>query len=308
MRPPNPPDPARNRELSPRARTKRRRLSALAITGAVLAVSVVAHADDVVYLKDGGRIRGTVMEEQPDRGVTIRLADGSVRSVPTDEVKIVDYGEALTHPQEATPVPPTTPMPPPEEPRAPLTSAPVKLESNNPTITLDEVLSESAYSGGHDTGYGYVSVAMYGSTWRTRCTVPCGERLALNATYRIGGSGVHTSSSFVLPRGEGPMTLHVRAGSDAGNRWGKTLTIVGLLSAIPGATLLAVGIVETETKSDRSLGQTATQIGAATLIAGGVLLIPGIILWAANGTSVTLQDGHRLAKSGPRFTPSGLVF
>jgi hypothetical protein len=286
----------------------RRRLLALSITGAVLAFSVAAHADDVVYLKDGGRIRGTVMEERPDRGVTIRLADGSVRSVPTDEVKIVDYGEALTHPQALTPLPSPTPVPPQEAPRGPLTSAPVKLESNNPTITLDEVLSESAYNGEHDTPYGYMSVAMYGSTWRTRCTVPCGERLPLNVTYRIGGSGVHTSSSFVLPRGDGPMTLHVQAGSDAGNRWGKTLTVVGLLSAIPGAILLPVGIVETETKSDRSLGQTATQIGAATLIAGGVLLIPGVILWATNGTSVTTQDGRRLAKSGPKFTPSGLVF
>ncbi len=46
---------------------------------------------DTVFLKKGGRLRGTVMEEDPRAGVTIQLADGTTRKLKRAEVESVQY-------------------------------------------------------------------------------------------------------------------------------------------------------------------------------------------------------------------------
>jgi hypothetical protein len=121
--------------------------------------------------------------------------------------------------------------------------------------------------------------------------------------------GRRPTTAFGVPRGEKTQSLlETGALFDLFGLVSTTAESPFHLNVVPGAAFLAVGIVETETKSDPTVARPATQIGAGMLVAGGVLLIPGIVLWAANGTSVTTQDGRRLAKSGPRFTPSGLVF
>jgi hypothetical protein len=63
-----------------------------------------ALADDVrdtIMLANGGRIRGTVMEEDPKAGVLIRLPDGTTKRIPDREVNEVVYGGAT--PQRAAP-------------------------------------------------------------------------------------------------------------------------------------------------------------------------------------------------------------
>ena len=56
---------------------------------------------DVVRLKDGGRVQGTVMEEDPASGATIQLADGTLRKVTRPEIASISYetsAPALTMP------------------------------------------------------------------------------------------------------------------------------------------------------------------------------------------------------------------
>lgn len=82
----------------------------------VLAVPAIAHAgdsDDTVFLKNGGRVRGTVLVEDPGKGVTIKLADGTTRTVPAADVKNVQYG-----------APPSAPAPAPASAGAPVAVAP----------------------------------------------------------------------------------------------------------------------------------------------------------------------------------------
>jgi hypothetical protein len=84
---------------------------------------------DTVFLTDGGRVRGQVMEEHPKTGVRVRLADGTVRDIPAAEVDHVEYGGSASAPPVAPPpvgpapkpeVPPATPRPSAEPmPRAP---------------------------------------------------------------------------------------------------------------------------------------------------------------------------------------------
>jgi hypothetical protein len=51
--------------------------------------------DDTVYLRNGGRVRGVVLEESPSVGVRIRLPDGTTRSLEAAEVHHVAYGSAV---------------------------------------------------------------------------------------------------------------------------------------------------------------------------------------------------------------------
>jgi hypothetical protein len=51
--------------------------------------------DDTVYLRDGGRVRGVVLEQDRALGLRIRLPDGTTRSFEAAEVDHVAYGGAV---------------------------------------------------------------------------------------------------------------------------------------------------------------------------------------------------------------------
>jgi hypothetical protein len=57
------------------------------------ASSPPSEGPDTVYLANGGRMRGLVMEEDPKRGVTIKLIDETVRKLAPGEVKSVEYAK-----------------------------------------------------------------------------------------------------------------------------------------------------------------------------------------------------------------------
>lgn len=55
------------------------------------AQSARAEDPDTVMLASGGLVRGMVVEEDPLKGVSVRLADGTVRKIPPNELKRVIY-------------------------------------------------------------------------------------------------------------------------------------------------------------------------------------------------------------------------
>jgi hypothetical protein len=88
--------------------------------------------DDLVLLTNGGRLRGVVVEEDPQLGVRIKLVDGTLRTVKPADVSEVRYHGAASPaapvavaapPPAAGPVPaPAVPVPGPAP--APLAAAP----------------------------------------------------------------------------------------------------------------------------------------------------------------------------------------
>jgi len=86
----------------------------LAVASLMLAVTAHAADDDIVLLKNGGRLRGSVVEEDPQKGVRIKLADGTLRAVAASDVKEVQYGGK----------PATVVAPPPAVVAPPLLAAP----------------------------------------------------------------------------------------------------------------------------------------------------------------------------------------
>ena len=72
---------------------------------------------DIVLLKNGGRLRGTVVEENPSTGVRIKLPTGTIKTVAAKEVDKVEYGggRATGAPSGTPPSPSTTPPAPPAD-------------------------------------------------------------------------------------------------------------------------------------------------------------------------------------------------
>jgi hypothetical protein len=71
-------------------------------------------ATDTVFTADGGRVRGTVVEEGP-KGVTIQLADGTTRTYEAGQFTRIEYADGTV----------STPRPPPPPPQAaPAAAAP----------------------------------------------------------------------------------------------------------------------------------------------------------------------------------------
>jgi hypothetical protein len=90
--------------------------ASLFVTSCLLAMPLSARAgdtDDVVYLRNGGRLRGIVVEDHPLKGSTIKLANGSVRRLKVSEIREIRYYDALAAKKAACP----PALPPPVAPR-----------------------------------------------------------------------------------------------------------------------------------------------------------------------------------------------
>src|SRR5262245_1185793 len=86
----------------------------LLVTASLVSVAPSAHADDIVFLKNGGRVRGTVLESDPSAGTRIKLLDGSIKSLKPGEVDHVDVNNnAATPPSQTAPRAPSAVTPPP---------------------------------------------------------------------------------------------------------------------------------------------------------------------------------------------------
>jgi hypothetical protein len=102
----------------------------LGVCLSALTAASEARADDAldtVMLTNGGRLRGTVMKEDPQKGTSIKLVDGTVRRLLPGDVKQVRYGGgapvsplpvaavAAPSPPATEPVPPTVLVPVPAQ-------------------------------------------------------------------------------------------------------------------------------------------------------------------------------------------------
>jgi hypothetical protein len=79
---------------------------------AVLCAALLAAAssNDTVVTRDGGRVVGTVIEENPTTGVTIQTPDGQVRQYTRDQVDRIEFADGTVSRMEPAP---RAPVPPP---------------------------------------------------------------------------------------------------------------------------------------------------------------------------------------------------
>jgi hypothetical protein len=102
---------------------------------AIAALLAAAAADlDTVFLKNGGRLRGTVLEEDPARGVSIQIPGGDLRKLAPDEVVRVEYGDGAVRTPGAQPAPAPQPQWQPLPPAAQPGPEPVRTAEPLPPI------------------------------------------------------------------------------------------------------------------------------------------------------------------------------
>jgi hypothetical protein len=135
----------------------------LALALALLASPArAANPVDTVFLVDGGRLRGSVSEYDPQKGVTIKLIDGTIRKVERAQVARVEYGGATALPPPPPPPPPAAAAPAAEAPvveKAPTAAEETPTVPATPkrgtTFSLALVLGTSFKHNGMDYGVGY---------------------------------------------------------------------------------------------------------------------------------------------------------
>ena len=203
-------------------------VASLSATTAVLA-AYAATPPDIVRTKDGGMMRGTIIESIPNERVDIMLSNGESRTIPMTDV--VYAGTASADPGAA---PPVTARPPPARKTAsrPATIR-LELKTDQAGLTFHRKLgtSQGYASGGFGGGTEVVTTHL-----EQVCSAPCAVELP-RGSYEFGlsleGSRVlETGTEFEL---NGDTRLHGRVESRTGIRVAGWLTIAA--SIVVGAVV-----------------------------------------------------------------------
>ena len=225
----------------------------------------VAPGGDTVVLKNGGMIRGTLIEILPNDHATVQLPNGTSAIVQWSEIHHIE--------RAAAPAPAPVPTGP-----APLPSSAPPPKITGPTILvhIDSTRRVSLMRRAPENG-----------EWITACESPCDMQLPLNNEYRIAGSGVTQSSEFDLDGQPGQrVVIKANVGTTAGLTGGLIITGVGLLVAIVGLYVIAgaaaVNSVSCVNGKDTSTGASCSTSGGGVAV-GVVLVLGGVAAMGIGG-------------------------
>ncbi len=244
--------------------------------------ATAAPAGDVIHLKNGGQLRGTIVDVIPGSHARIQLATGEVATIPWADIARV---ESASRPSTA-PAPAPTPTPAAPEPQklvhidAPRQVA-LERQTANPKV------------------------------WIEVCQSPCDKRVPASGNYRIGGSGVRASRTFVLDAGtEDRVFIEVDPGSKGWFVGGIVITSLGGATMLIGLMLAAIGSAASSSFSthDNSL----TTAGLTTAAVGALVAVGGLVALTSNSSSTatrtsvpsTAAGGNDVSKRAPTWTSS----
>ena len=189
-------------------------------------------AEDMVNLKNGGIIRGKILELIPDESVTIEsAATGERRTYPWSDVAGVERGSQADAPPQAE-------APPPERPRARGSRIHIETTRDAP-VQLFEVTGETIATG-YVSGGG--TVAMRGITYRSVCRAPCDQPVdgSNGQPFFFGGDGVTGSRRFTLTYYSGDVLATVKPGRPGLRVGGLLAMSFGLVGIATGAVLFPI--------------------------------------------------------------------
>jgi hypothetical protein len=232
---------------------------------------------DAVFLKDGGMVRGTLIEMLPNDHVTVQL--------PPGQSSVIEWGR-IDHIERATlqvaPTGPAPSVPGPRGPRHRVAAGPtafVHLDADQ-AIVLESLSDQGGWPH-----------------WSAVCTAPCDAELPLRHEYRLAGGDMRPTRPFGLAANPGQhVVLHVSPASKGAFTAGVVLTSVGGAAIAVGLVVLLFGALgaceQTDVFGDCLQSQANTGVetaGAIVSLAGVGLLIGGIILTVTNARSHETQ-------------------
>ena len=236
---------------------------ALALVLAAMGAPRTALADegtDTVYLKSGGVVRGAVMEYDPGGEARVRLADGTVRTIPAGLIARVAMAA-----DRPAPVAPAA-APAPAGPTAP----------TGPTAQLHvEGSREVEIVGRPNDGY----------EWAPICQAPCDREVHLDWEYLARGTAIRPSAPFQLHGSDGQRVAV--AVDPASTTW----FVLGVIGAIGGSSITLVGLsvmgigalAQSAGNDGTTTSRSTADAGGSILLAGGVITGVGVFLLVGGG-------------------------
>ena len=227
-------------------------------------------ADDTVYLKDGGVVRGALVDAVPGRPVQIQLVTGEIWSIAWTYIDhVVPASAAVSPPKPAA----------------------AAAFPSGPTVRLHVEAPRNVEITGHPID---------GAEWIPVCTGACDKDLPTGWQYQVRGSGMRSSAPFLLaPEGGSSRSIKVDPGD-------KTAFTAGIVGACLGGPVAIVGLVVTLIGAAGHYDQTVNgvttthTVGPSTLPTGLALLGVGVVATAVSiivvvsnsSTSVTSLPAH----------------
>jgi hypothetical protein len=247
---------------------------------------------DTVVLKNGGMIRGTLVEVLPNDHATVQLPSGQSAIVQWGEIHHIERGAA---PTAVTPPPGATPMQKMPNATAPMSGPTVlvHIETGRP-VTLDR------RNPGDD------------QPWVTACESPCDVQLPLNNDYRIVGEGIWASSEFELDGQPGQrVVVKVAPATRLARTAGIVVAGAGLLAIIIGVYVVAIAAAASCSSSVSANGCNSDNsggvaIGVVLMLGGLVTMAVGGIIILANWRTGESQEVQSPAKAARLFNVPGV--
>jgi hypothetical protein len=232
-------------------------------------------ADDTVYLKDGGVVRGALVDAVPGRPVQIQLVTGEIWSIAWTYIDHVVPASGAVAPSKA----------------APAASVP-----SGPMVRLHVDAPRNVEITGHPID---------SAEWISMCTGACDKDVPTGWQYQVRGSGMRTSAPFLLaPEGGSSRTVKVDPGD-------KTAFTAGIVGACLGGPVAIVGLVVTLIGAAGHYDQTVNgvttthTVGPSTLPTGLALLGVGVVatvvsvIVVVSNSSTTVTSLPARAAEGP---------
>jgi hypothetical protein len=243
----------------------------------------IAPGSDVIRMKNGGILRGTIIDAIPNAQARIQLATGEIATVPWQEIDRIEHAGEQPQPRPGPTAPSGPPAPPAPPPRP---GGTIFVHIDGPEEARLQQYSDADGS------------------WSTVCSVPCDQPLPAGADYRITGGGIKQSAAFNLRGQNGDRNVvTVNAASKAwfvvgvvaipvGGLVGFVGLLVGLAGSLASSVNSSVGDSQGTRASDAvaATGWTMFGIGAASLVAG-IVLVASNVKTSVNVDQASAQAG-----------------
>jgi hypothetical protein len=234
---------------------------------------------DVIYMKNGGILRGTIVDAIPGAQARIQLATGEIATVPWPDINRIEHAET---PRPSAPPPPGTGN----------AAGPTAAPSTRATSAAADAMVWVRLDGSDDARLEQDTTGS--GDWRIVCQAPCDRQLSNAKDYRITGGGMKNSAVFNLRGQQGDHeTVTVSSASKAWFVVGIVLVPVGGLVTLVGLMVGLVGsLVSTAatSPSDRVSGDNMAHAGWITAGIGVAALVGGIVLIVSNARTSAAQD------------------
>ena len=249
------------------------------------AASSEAAVSDAVELKNGGYLRGLIIEVEPGSHLSLRTPDGQVRRIPLAEVASAERGgkpvDLKAPPGAATAVPPAGAAPSPALPPvagvaatgtkpAPPAKTPTELERilaaiPGPRVKLELDANRSSFLQRRIGEDDENTVA-----YHLVCKLPCRVELPAGdlVPYRVSNLRLDPTAWFRVPQYNARLKMDLA--SNIWPVWRNTMIVSGVVFGVTGGSFLGINALTGQETWARTTGYVLLGAGGATFVAAGL--------------------------------------